>query len=50
MTHTWTFPEDYDGPEPCPLGCGNLTEDAAGGPCDACWRETLTNQEDDTEE
>lgn len=33
------FPEDYDGDEPCPMGCGRLTEDAAGGPCEACWAE-----------
>lgn len=21
----------------CPQGCGGMTEDAAGGPCKACW-------------
>ncbi|MGW3346778.1 hypothetical protein ACWDA3_25995 [Nonomuraea rubra] len=21
----------------CPQGCGRTTEDAAGGPCNACW-------------
>ncbi|GAA4924440.1 hypothetical protein HD597_011288 [Nonomuraea thailandensis] len=21
----------------CPMGCGRRTEDAAGGPCRACW-------------
>ena len=24
-------------PDPCPNACGRLTEDAAGGPCKACW-------------
>jgi hypothetical protein len=22
---------------PCPNACGGLTNDAAGGPCSACW-------------
>lgn len=22
---------------PCPTGCGRTTDDAAGGPCSACW-------------
>lgn len=34
----WVFPADYDGNWPCPEGCGGLTEDTAGGPCNACWR------------
>jgi hypothetical protein len=21
----------------CPMGCGYVTEDVAGGPCNACW-------------
>lgn len=24
-------------PDPCPMGCGELTEDPYGGPCRACW-------------
>lgn len=24
-------------PDPCPMACGGFTEDAAGGPCKACW-------------
>lgn len=23
--------------DPCPMGCGNQTEDVAGGPCRECW-------------
>lgn len=23
--------------DPCPMGCGNQTEDVAGGPCKECW-------------
>lgn len=23
-------------PEPCPMGCGRTTDDAAGGPCTTC--------------
>jgi len=31
-----------DPPEPperdaCPMGCGGLTEDPYGGPCETCW-------------
>lgn len=26
-----------DGAQPCPQGCGGLTEDPYGGPCRACW-------------
>lgn len=36
----WEFPEDYDGNDPCPMGCGNITDDAYGGPCSHCWNET----------
>lgn len=25
------------GGQPCPMGCGGLTEDVAGGPCESCW-------------
>ena len=35
-THTWELDEDDDR-APCPMGCGNLTDDVAGGPCSACW-------------
>jgi len=28
--------DDPDGSEPCPMTCGNLTEDPYGGPCQAC--------------
>ena len=33
-THTWELDEDDDR-APCPMGCGNLTDDVAGGPCSA---------------
>lgn len=23
--------------DPCPQGCGNLTDDPYGGPCTDCW-------------
>jgi len=36
-TTVWEFPTDHDGPWPCPQGCGGLTEDEAGGPCQRCW-------------
>jgi hypothetical protein len=26
-----------DAVEPCPMGCGRMTEDVLGGPCEACW-------------
>lgn len=35
-TYTWELDEDDDR-DPCPMGCGNLTDDVAGGPCSACW-------------
>lgn len=28
---------DGGGPDLCPQGCGDFTEDAAGGPCSHCW-------------
>lgn len=37
----------YDGPEPCPMGCGNLTHDAAGGPCEYCWDDLYASNEPD---
>ena len=33
--------DDYDEPEPCPMGCGRTTENVAGGPCYACWEKAL---------
>jgi len=35
-THDWELDEDDDS-DPCPMGCGNLTDDVAGGPCSQCW-------------
>jgi len=29
----------------CPMGCGGRTEDAAGGPCQACWALAETTPE-----
>ncbi len=34
-THEWELDGDDDR-EPCPMGCGNLTDDVAGGPCTGC--------------
>lgn len=28
---------DVIGSEPCPMGCGNATDDEVGGPCSECW-------------
>lgn len=44
---TWEFDLDYDGPEPCPYACGNLTDDIYGGPCSACWDATFNTEPDD---
>lgn len=30
---------------PCPMGCGRMTEDPAGGPCHACWALVSEEQE-----
>lgn len=30
--------------EPCPMGCGGLTEDPYGGPCDRCWEKAYREQ------
>lgn len=35
---TVELPDSADVPNYCPQGCGDLTEDEAGGPCKACWR------------
>jgi hypothetical protein len=32
--------------EPCPMGCGGLTDDVAGGPCKTCW-DNLPDDVDD---
>lgn len=32
----WDFDLD-DESEPCPMGCGGLTDDPYGGPCERCW-------------
>lgn len=34
--YQFDLPLDSD-VEPCPMACGGMTEDAAGGPCQACW-------------
>lgn len=36
MIEEFVVPADSD-LTPCPMGCGRLTEDPAGGPCRACW-------------
>lgn len=33
---TWEGPAD-EMPSFCPNGCGGVTEDPYGGPCQACW-------------
>lgn len=33
---TWELDEGDDR-DPCPMGCGRLTDDVAGGPCSVCW-------------
>lgn len=45
-THTWELDEDDDR-APCPMGCGNLTDDVAGGPCSACWYDDTLGDQDD---
>lgn len=40
MSLEWEVPENSDF-WPCPEGCGGGTEDEAGGPCRACWRDIL---------
>lgn len=41
-----------DVPNFCPQGCGGLTEDPYGGPCQACWdaagKSTDEHQGDDS--
>jgi hypothetical protein len=39
----YEFPEDSD-LQPCPMGCGRITEDVGGGPCEACWQEVDENE------
>jgi hypothetical protein len=44
-TYTWESTCDDGGDmddadfDPCPMGCGRLTDDVAGGPCSKCWDE-----------
>lgn len=44
---TLTVEDDYDGPEPCPMGCGGLTDDVYGGPCSRCWSDLYSPDGDD---
>jgi hypothetical protein len=37
-------------PDPCPMACGGLTEDAAGGPCKACWAKVPGPQDEPEDE
>lgn len=46
--YTYDLPPDSDA-EPCPYACGRVTEDAAGGPCEACWDATGPEADDVTE-
>lgn len=32
----YILPKDCE-VSPCPMGCGGMTDDPAGGPCKACW-------------
>ena len=25
--------------DPCPMGCGRMTDDPYGGPCTQCWKD-----------
>lgn len=45
------YPNDdfEDGPDPCPMGCGGLTYDPAGGPCVNCWNEPWPGEGGDGE-
>ena len=27
--------------DPCPMGCGRITDDPYGGPCSECWKDVL---------
>lgn len=36
-TYTYETDDEGDDVEPCPMGCGGLTDDPAGGPCESCW-------------
>lgn len=38
MIQELVLPVDLD-QMPCPLMCGRMTEDPAGGPCRECWRQ-----------
>ncbi|GAB1823554.1 hypothetical protein HerbRD11066_67180 [Herbidospora sp. RD11066] len=36
-TDDWSDPVIEGIPFPCPMACGAMTSDAAGGPCRNCW-------------
>lgn len=36
--------------QPCPMGCGRMTEDPAGGPCEVCWEDVLCPVRDEKKE
>lgn len=40
MSRMWPSRDEsrlLDDRDPCPMGCGRLTDDPYGGPCTACW-------------
>jgi hypothetical protein len=36
--------------EPCPMGCGQNTDDPYGGPCSACWNRLDADLYDEDDE
>jgi hypothetical protein len=51
MSPVLTWEGTGDVPNFCPEGCGGITEDVYGGPCQACWDavDAKSRSEDDTD-
>ena len=45
---TWEGTGDV--PNFCPQGCGGITEDPYGGPCQACWDAVGKDDDEDQDE
>ena len=38
--------EQHGDSEPCPMGCGRITDDVYGGPCSLCWSDLYASRDD----
>jgi hypothetical protein len=47
---TWEGSADEEVPNFCPQGCGGISEDPYGGPCQRCWDAVGSRHADDDDD